>query len=127
MTGSAVLLSKCGVGLDRGAMTARKRKAVDQYSTVTEADFQRQVVAAARMLGWECYHTFDSRHSEAGFPDCVLVKPPRILFAEIKSEQGQLSSAQMRWLNTLRECPGTAVYLWRPSDMDAAIRVLEGA
>ena len=101
-------------------------KAPNLFLGVTEQDFQRQVVAAARMLGFEAYHAFDSRRSEAGFPDCVLVKPPRIIFCELKSEKGQLSSAQTRWLNTLRECPGAEVYCWRPSAIDEVLKVLQG-
>ena len=125
MTGSAVLLSKCGVGLDRGAMTTRKRKAVNLYADVKERDFQATVLQWAKVHGWAEHHTWSSVHSPAGWPDLVLCRPPRLIFAELKKEDGQMSSAQTRWLNTLRECPGVETYLWRPRDIDAVIKVLE--
>ena len=48
------------------------------------------VVDLARTLGWRVYHTYDSRRSQPGFPDLVLVRE-RILFLELKSETGKLS------------------------------------
>ncbi len=98
------------------------------YATVTEQDFQRQVVAAARMLGWECFFVWNSMHSPDGYPDLTLAKAGHpVIHAELKSEKGQVSSAQTRWLNTLRECPGVEVYLWRPHQIDEVIKVLGGA
>lgn len=41
---------------------------------VRERDFQAAVMELARLLGWRVYHTWDSRKSEPGFPDLVLVR-----------------------------------------------------
>lgn len=68
---------------------------------MTEKQLQQHVLDLARLLGWRAYHTFDSRHSAAGFPDLVLIKPPRLLFVELKSDKGKLSSAQVEWINDL--------------------------
>ena len=60
-------------------------------SQMTEAEHLEQVKAVALTCGWRLYHTFDSRRSAAGFPDLVLVRPPRVIFAELKSEKGRLT------------------------------------
>ena len=39
----------------------------------TEDQWQSAVIEYARLMGWLVYHTHDSRHSEKGFPDLVLV------------------------------------------------------
>ena len=85
-------------------------------AAVTEKEFQSQILQLAKLSGWRCYHTHDSRRSAAGFPDPVLVRPPVVLFAELKSEGGKLRPEQSRWLAVLRTCPGVEMKLWRPSD-----------
>lgn len=62
-----------------------------------ESDFQRTVIEMAQHLGWLCYHTYDSRRSQEGFPDLVLVRD-RVLFVELKSERGKQSPAQREWM-----------------------------
>lgn len=82
----------------------------------SERDFQAMVVEIAQLLGWTTYHTFDSRRSDAGFPDLVLVRGDRLVFAELKSATGRVSAAQAAWLDQLRVVPGVEVFLWRPAD-----------
>lgn len=81
----------------------------------TERQFMAQVVRLAEMLGWRTYHVFDSRRSAAGFPDLVLVRRPRCLFVEVKSQRGHLTPDQIAWLRDLDAC-GLETYCWRPSD-----------
>jgi hypothetical protein len=81
---------------------------------VAERDFQAAVVELARLSGWRCYHTYDSRRSAHGFPDLVLVRDGRLLFAELKSERGRVTADQRAWLSLLEGCPGVEVYVWRP-------------
>lgn len=83
---------------------------------VSEKAFQQQIVDLAKLTGWLCHHTHDSRRSEPGFPDLVLVRPPQVLFVEIKTEAGALRPEQEVWLSALRECPGVQAEVWRPSD-----------
>lgn len=78
----------------------------------------------ARLLGWRCYHPWLSARSTPGFPDLVLVRPPRILFVELKTERGKVTPAQQAWLDALAACPGCEVDLWRPRDLDAAAATL---
>jgi hypothetical protein len=91
---------------------------------VSERDLAEYVRDLARAFGCCCYHTWLAKHSPAGFPDEVLVRPPRLFFAELKSERGKLKPDQEGWLEALRQVPGVEVYLWRPADMDAIARVL---
>ena len=83
---------------------------------MTERELQQAVLELARLLRWSCYHTFDSRRSEHGWPDLVLVRPPRLVAAELKSEQGRLTPAQLGWLDLLRQVPGVETAEWRPRD-----------
>ncbi|MEW6583441.1 MAG: VRR-NUC domain-containing protein, partial [Actinomycetota bacterium] len=55
---------------------------------LSEAAFQDQVVDLARLRGWLVYHTFDSRHSAAGFPDLILARGDRLVAAELKTQRG---------------------------------------
>jgi ribosomal protein L37E len=86
--------------------------------TPEETRFQNAVLTVAQLCGWRAYHTHDSRRSAAGFPDLVLVRPPRVIFAELKTRTGRASPAQLDWLQLLRDCPGVETYLWRPADWD---------
>jgi len=90
---------------------------------ISEKDFEGQIRDLAKLFGWLYYHTWRSIHSPAGFPDCVLVRPPRLIFAELKSEKGQLSDKQKEWLEVLKET-SVEVYLWRPSDLGEVLGVL---
>ena len=93
---------------------------------MNERDLSTIVVDLAKLAGWRRYHTFDSRRSTHGFPDWVLVRPPRIIFAELKSDDGRVRPEQREWLDDLSDVPGAEVYLWRPSDYDEIVRVLTG-
>jgi hypothetical protein len=85
---------------------------------LTEKAFMAQIKKLALMTGWTWYHPYDSRKSTAGFPDLVLIRPPRIIFAELKVETGFLTPKQQEWAFALRECPGVKYYLWTPKDWD---------
>jgi hypothetical protein len=91
-------------------------------SKMTEKEFQSQVLELAEATGWLCYHTYNSQRSQAGFPDLVLVRGHRLIFAELKREKGRLSESQRTWLAALEETAET--HVWRPSDWDTVIEVL---
>jgi hypothetical protein len=112
-------------------MASRARKALDL--AIDEKSFQAAVVEMAQRLGWLVYHTYDSRRSEAGFPDLTMVRGGRLVFAELKGAKDVLSAEQFVWLTKLQACrttfvgagaAGPEVYVWRPSDMDAIEAVL---
>lgn len=89
---------------------------------VLEKDVQSAILDIARLLHWRCYHTFDSRKSEAGFPDLVLVRE-RVIFAEVKRVGERPRPSQMEWLNDLARA-GAEVYVWTESDYDEIASIL---
>jgi len=88
-----------------------------KLSDVTERIWMGQVREIAKVLGWLVYHTYSSKRSPHGFPDVVLVRPPRVIFAELKRESGKLTIEQETWAEELSQCPGVEYYLWRPSQL----------
>lgn len=91
---------------------------------MTESDLQDMVIELARRLKWKAYHTYDARRSEAGYPDLTLVRPPRVVFAELKSTGGRLRQEQREWADILSRIPGVEYELWRPADWDRICEVL---
>lgn len=83
---------------------------------------QASIVELATLLGWLVYHTHDSRRSQAGFPDLVLVRE-RVIFAEIKRVGEQPRPSQVEWLNGLSRA-GAEVYVWTWDDYDEIARIL---
>ena len=89
-----------------------------------EKGFQGTVVELAKRTGWVPWHDQDSRKNEPGMPDLILIRPPRVLFAECKTKGGKLSADQSFYAAILRECPGVEYYIWRPADWDQLEKVL---
>lgn len=89
----------------------------------TEAQFLGWVRDLARWCHWRTYHTLRSRGSEPGFPDLVLLRPPRMVVAELKALRGRVSRYQREWLEAF-EAAGAEVYTWRPADRPEIERIL---
>lgn len=106
-----------------------------------EADFQANVIQLARMFGWRVAHFRPARtkygwktpmQGDPGFPDLVLARDGRVIFAELKSDTGKLSPEQGMWLSAIdpywEDTPRLpirfAAYVWRPSDIDEIGKVL---
>ena len=105
----------------------------DALPVQTEREFQDAVVQLAQLCGWWIYHTHDSRRSAPGFPDLVLAKQGRVVFAELKSQRGRVSEPQRAWLDALAPRVGQpashAAYVWRAGnerDWRELERVLTG-
>lgn len=92
---------------------------------VTEKQWMQRVVDLAHLRRWFGYHTYDSRRSQPGFPDLVLLRGPRCVVAELKSETGRLTTAQQAWLTAFRQIPALEVHLWRPSDWPRVLETLK--
>jgi hypothetical protein len=91
---------------------------------MTERELQAGIIAAAREFGHLVYHTYDSRRSHPGFPDLTIPLGPRLIFAELKTEKGKLTTEQAQWLKALSNCKVIETYLWRPSDLDDIYNIL---
>jgi hypothetical protein len=85
---------------------------------MSEVTLQARVLAAARVLGWHAYHTHDSRRSQPGFPDLVLVHEgqERVLWRELKRQQGRVRPEQAAWIRILTGA-GEDAAIWRPVDL----------
>jgi hypothetical protein len=88
-----------------------------QARNMTEAQLQACIIAAAQRRSWLVYHTYDSRRSQKGFPDLVLVHAgqKRVLYRELKTQRGSLRPDQKTWLNDLTAV-GADAAIWRPLD-----------
>lgn len=101
---------------------ARARKVLD--AVVPEKEFQRQVVDLAELRRWLVWHDNDSRRNAAGLPDLLLLRPPRLVFVELKAARGRISPQQKSWLESLGQCPGIETFVWRPEDWPEIERIL---
>ena len=97
---------------------------------LSEKDLQEQILAEAETYNWLVFHDNDSRRNNAGFPDLVLVKGGKIIFAELKreSKRAKLSDEQDVWIAELKRASSknVMVAVWRPSDRDHIWAVLSG-
>jgi hypothetical protein len=103
------------------------RAIIDQHTS--EKEFMEQVIACARWHAWLVYHPWDSRRSASGYPDLTLVHrgQRRLIFAELKREDGNLSIAQQGWRDALTAY-GADFRIWRPSLWESEIEpTLRGA
>ena len=92
---------------------------------LSEKDFSQQVYDLAQMLGWLVvrFPTWRPTGTMPGFPDIIAVRRGRVLFAELKAEDGKPTPAQRKWLWALAEA-GAEVYVWKPSSWSQLERVL---
>lgn len=88
-----------------------------QARMMKEAELQAGIIAMAERLGWLVYHTYDSRKSEAGYPDLHLVHAAtgRSMFRELKTMKGRVTPDQRKWLAALTAA-GDDAGVWRPDD-----------
>lgn len=107
----------------------------------TEKDFGDQLLQLAGIFRWRSAHFRPAMTAHGwrtavqgdgkGFPDLVLTRPPRVIFAELKiprtakqQPEKLLSPEQQEWLEQLTLCTGVETYLWTPRDWDEITEVL---
>lgn len=102
----------------------------------TESQWQKVVLAYAKLQGWHTAHfraammrsgkwATPVQGDGTGFPDLVLVRGCRLIFAELKSAKGKVAPAQTEWLTRLMGA-GAECFIWRPKDWDQVKQVLAG-
>ena len=84
-------------------------------AAMTEAELDRAVRALLADLGLFGFHPYDSRRSAPGWPDWTIIGS-RVLFRELKTQDGRLSSAQRTVLYLLQSA-GQDAGTWRPADL----------
>lgn len=97
-----------------------------------EKDWQSRVVDLAMLMGYRIAHFRPAQTAKGwrtamsgspGWPDLVLLRPPRLILAELKVK-AKVGPDQQEWLDQLGAVPGVEVYTWRPADWDDVIDIL---
>jgi len=109
-------------------------KPIDPITLITESDFTRQVIDLAHVYHWKVAHfrAAMTKHGwrtpvqadGKGFPDLVMVRKNRLIFAELKSEKGKMSDEQIEWACVLRATT-IEIYDWRHSQFQSIQQVLK--
>lgn len=87
---------------------------------MSESTLQNHTLKYVGLRQLLAYHTHDSRRSEPGWPDLVIVGDNGVLFRELKSKVGRVSKEQRMWMQAM-ELAGLDVGVWRPEDWPARI------
>lgn len=109
---------------------------------LTETAFLGQVLQVAEMFGWHAAHFRPALTGRgwrtpvqgdlgAGWPDLVLIRGNRLVFAELKTDKGKVSPNQETVLEVLRGLewigdrePTVRVEVWRPADFETIVETL---
>lgn len=107
---------------------------------MTEREFQDQVIKLATLFGWRVHHVRPARvrvrgkdvyrtpvQGHKGFPDLVLARRGRVIFAELKAGRGKLDEEQIRWRDAMsggQAAEYAGWKLWRPEDWADIERIL---
>jgi hypothetical protein len=106
---------------------------------MTEQEFTTELLKWAKVYGWRRFHARTSGRmsngrpiptvqGESGFPDLVLVRNQRLVFAELKVGKNKPSDQQLAWMGDLGAVDGTSmdieVYVWRPEQWSEILVVL---
>lgn len=92
--------------------TAAWHDPYDELAPIEE-QFRQAARQVARQLGYRCFHQYDSRRSDPGWPDEVWLRPPRLIFAELKAPRGEYTEEQRDTLELLQRIDGVEVYAIR--------------
>lgn len=101
---------------------------------MTESEWQAQVVQLMTATGWHHLHVrrtigrgrkWVTATNVIGWPDIYAWHPrqSRTIAVELKSANGKLTAEQHDVLRSLAAA-GVETYVWRPADLDEAVRVL---
>lgn len=103
-----------------------------------EKDFQATVLQLAALMGWRHWHDAATNaprrcwscgrgtqmpRNPSGLPDLILIRADRLIWAELKAQDGVTSPEQRDWIAALRAA-GQQVYVWRPADWPEIEKVL---
>lgn len=101
---------------------------------ISETEFATAVEDLLNLYHWRWTHSRPAWSNKGwrtpikgdkGFPDYCAVRPPRLLFIELKDQYSKLSLEQEAWLNDLRQCPTVECYLWRPDQWEEVVTTLK--
>ena len=104
---------------------------------LSEKKWQKQVEEALDVYGWWWFHVpanvvvcqycrrKNYRGIKKGFPDILAIKPPRLLWIELKRERGWLEPEQRQVHEMLRACGQTVLHV-RPRDREELLGLIAG-
>ena len=118
-----------------------------RFGYANEADFQQSIIDHARANGWYVHYLpdwmfrlalasmkrrrrNDRPWPDKGFPDLVMRydypdgRGHRVVVAELKTDTGRVDVALRPWLAAWKGT-GVETYVWRASDTDAIIDLLQ--
>lgn len=89
------------------------------------SQFENQVIELAGLCGWLRAHFRPAKTTKGwrtpvsgdgkGFPDLILLRPPRLIVAELKTGRDTPNKDQANWLNHFYGSSfDTEVYVWYP-------------
>lgn len=97
----------------RGCAVTEARQVLD--AAMTEDELLEAVVEMAERLGWRVSHIpdklyklaaeeqrWDAMRGAKSFPDLVMVRNGWLIFAELKTEDGELEAGQVEWKRALQ-------------------------
>lgn len=103
-----------------------RAKAGDDLRAVLESELEGNVIELAQLLGYKCAHFRPAMlpsgrwathmRGDKGFPDLVLAKRGRLIFAELKRSGEEATPEQLRWLEVLGSVPGVVAVVWSTED-----------
>ena len=95
---------------------------------MSEVEFTDNVLKWAKVYGWRRFHVRGNTRrliqGDVGFPDLVLVRSPRIIFAELKVGRNKPSVEQGDWIAELDDCRFLEVHVWRPEAWSTILATL---
>lgn len=106
--------------------------------TQPERAFEREVIRYAESMGWlihkdratnaprickHCKKPLKIPRNDPGFPDLVMVRAGRVVWAELKSARGKPTKDQLCWLRALWAA-GEECFVWKPEDWETIAQVL---
>lgn len=100
-----------------------------------ETEWLKVVTRAAQDTGWEWLHIGRVGKHKAngakgtlgkGWPDLFLIRPGRMLFAELKADDAPDLTLEQKLVLAALSNAGAEVYVWRPRDIAQVMDVLVG-
>lgn len=93
---------------------------VNAHPMMSEQQLLDAVIDAAKLGGWRVCHVRPARtvngwrtayQGHAGLPDLILARGGVVLLAELKSQEGRVSTEQREWL------AASGGVVWRPAEL----------
>lgn len=117
-----------------GSTRYRQRRS-KHLPAMSETAWMQQLTELAVRLGWQWLHVRSSMYGERhfltatsgplgrGWPDLLLIKPGRMIAAELKRRGAHATDDQLRVLAAL-SAAGVEAYVWWPDDFDTVKEIL---